>query len=344
MMETKEENNKRRVPLIIANPIYDTVFKRLMENLRIAKFFLSTILERQIEDVTFLPQEFTYKKPLNMSDGKGVEDKKMEELYELYERYSIFRLDFAANVRTADGKRQKILIEVQKSLDIIDVGRFRQYLGEQYTRKEVVDGKEQHVPITTIYILGSELPDTDCPCFQAGRNPYRNLVDKTTFEGRIKFVELVTHDCYVIQASKITDLRCTTNMTKLLSVFEQRYFVKADSKVTKEYYYYPDDENIALITDILYEMGASSTERKRIEDEEEAMRILNEWYEQKVQNRDDFITELTKTVEERDKTIEEKDKTIEEDRKIIEEKDKENAELREKLAEMERLLRNKQVE
>ncbi|MDR1592987.1 MAG: hypothetical protein LBS43_00705, partial [Prevotellaceae bacterium] len=60
-METKGDSKKGKKSVIIANPIYDTVFKKLMENQRIAKFFLSTILERQIEDVTVLPQEFTRK-------------------------------------------------------------------------------------------------------------------------------------------------------------------------------------------------------------------------------------------------------------------------------------------
>jgi hypothetical protein len=46
---------------IIANPIYDTVFKRLMEYQRIAKFFLSTILEQPVENLQVLPQELSYK-------------------------------------------------------------------------------------------------------------------------------------------------------------------------------------------------------------------------------------------------------------------------------------------
>jgi hypothetical protein len=250
-----------------------------------------------------------------------------------------------ATVRTGDGKHQKILIEVQKSWDIIDVTRFRQYLGEQYTKKEIIDGVE------TIYVLGGQFPEIECPCIKAPRYPYIDMINKTIIETRSRFLDLLTHDCHVIQASRITDVRYTTNLNKLLSIFEQRYFVKAGSKVTKEYYYCPDDENITLITDILYEMGADSKERKQIEDEEEAVRILDEWYEQKIGDRDNVIKAQAKTIVEKEKTIEEKEKTIEEDRKTIaekektiEEKDKENAALREKLAEMERLLRNKQVE
>jgi hypothetical protein len=37
--------------MIIANPIYDVVFKRLMENDKVAKFFIGTLLEQTIETV-----------------------------------------------------------------------------------------------------------------------------------------------------------------------------------------------------------------------------------------------------------------------------------------------------
>ena len=46
--------------MIIANPIYDVVFKRLMENERVAKFFISTMLGQKVESVQLKPQEFTY--------------------------------------------------------------------------------------------------------------------------------------------------------------------------------------------------------------------------------------------------------------------------------------------
>jgi hypothetical protein len=51
-MDTKEIHKKTVKPFIIANPIYNTVFKRLMENQRIAKFFLSAVIEQQVEEKT----------------------------------------------------------------------------------------------------------------------------------------------------------------------------------------------------------------------------------------------------------------------------------------------------
>ena len=46
--------------MVIANPIYDVVFKKMMENERVAKFFIGTLLEQVIETVEVKPQEFTY--------------------------------------------------------------------------------------------------------------------------------------------------------------------------------------------------------------------------------------------------------------------------------------------
>jgi hypothetical protein len=325
-METKEGNKKAAKPLIIANPIYDTVFKRLMENQRIANFFLSTILEQPIEELSVLPQEFTYKFDETKA-SKKVEEKGKEGGTEYF---SIFRLDFIATIRDSEGNPRKILIELQKSWDTLDVIRFRKYLGEQYTRVDYIDGKETRLPITTIYILGNNLAGINCPCVKVGRT-YTDMLTKTTIEARSEFIENLTHDSYVIQAGRITDVRYTTNLDKILSIFEQRHFILHGSDVMKRYLYQPDDENMTLITDVLHEMGVDPETRKEIEDEKEALRVYN-------LQHDDLV-----------KRIAEKEKEIEETKKRIEEKAKENTELkgentalRERLAEMERLLRDKQ--
>jgi hypothetical protein len=45
--------------MVIANPIYDVVFKRMMENEKVEKLFIGTFLEQTIEAVEVKPQEFT---------------------------------------------------------------------------------------------------------------------------------------------------------------------------------------------------------------------------------------------------------------------------------------------
>jgi hypothetical protein len=183
IMSVKEQNGKGVKSFIIANPIYDTVFKKLMENKLIVNFFLSTILERQVTDVTVLPQEFTI---------KGTEKKDSKEI-----PYSILRLDFMATVQTADGKPEKVLIEVQKAWDKDDMIRFRKYLGEQYAKKETVNGRETALPITTIYILGFKLDGIESPCVRVGRS-YMDMINGETIRTKSDFIEMLTHDSYII--------------------------------------------------------------------------------------------------------------------------------------------------
>jgi hypothetical protein len=47
--------------MIIANPIYDLIFKRWMENERVAKFFIGTLMEETLKGIDVKPQKFTNK-------------------------------------------------------------------------------------------------------------------------------------------------------------------------------------------------------------------------------------------------------------------------------------------
>ena len=99
--------------MIIANPIYDTVFKRLMENKRIARFFIETIIEEKVEDIAIVPQEYTYlAKVKNKKEENKAENVDTKEEWEVL---SLIRFDFVATIRNPDGENKKVLIEIQKS-------------------------------------------------------------------------------------------------------------------------------------------------------------------------------------------------------------------------------------
>ncbi len=278
--------------MIIANPIYDTVFKRMMENERVAKFFIGTLLEQQIEAVVVKPQEFTY----------------TDELAGL----AVFRLDFIATIKTETGEYKKILIEIQKARNQIDLMRFRNYLGEQYKKEDKVDNEKAVLPITTIYILGFTLPEIKTACIKVERN-YRDLVNKTIIEKKSDFVEKLTHDSFIVQVDRITN-RYQTSLDKLLSVFEQSHFVD-DKKITKQFSHPTDTEEVKILTDILHHSGTNPEERKLLEIEQEAWRSVNAMFESQAK-------ELLKTIEDKDKALDEKDKVIEENNKALDEKDK----------------------
>ena len=101
----------------IANPIYDSVFKYLMEDERIAKTLLSALLKKEVVAVEMRRNEYT----------NGVRD-----------NISMFRIDFGAHVKEPDGTIRLVLIELQKTWLETETLRFRQYLGAQYSNPENV--------------------------------------------------------------------------------------------------------------------------------------------------------------------------------------------------------------
>ena len=294
--------------MIIANPIYDVVFKKMMENERVAKFFIGTLLEQTIETVEVKPQEFTY----------------VDELAGL----AVFRLDFIATIKTKTGDQIKILIEIQKAKNQIDLMRFRNYLAEQYKKEDKIDNEKVILPITTIYILGFKLPEIDTPCIKIERN-YKDLINKKIIDKKSDFVEKLTHDSFIVQVDRITN-NYSTKLEKLLSLFEQKHFID-EKRIIKEFNHELDTEDIKLTTDILHFSGTNPTERKKIETEQEAWRTVNAMFEDKEKEFYKKLDEKEKALDEKDKALDEKDNVVNEKDSVINEKDKIIEELMKKL-------------
>ena len=298
--------------MVIANPIYDVVFKRLMEDNRIAKFFIGTLLEQTIESVEVKPQEFTY----------------TDELAGL----AVFRLDFLATIKTETGELKKVLIEIQKAKNQIDLMRFRNYLGEQYKKEDVVNdergiAQRTALPITTIYILGFPLPEIKVACIKVERN-YRDLISKKIIDTKSDFVEKLTHDSFIVQVGRITN-RYQTRLDKLLSVFEQTNFLD-DTKITKEFKHDADIEEVKIITDILHYSGTDPVEKKKLETEQEAWRTV------------DALTGGLKEKSERlFQELNESRNALTENKRALTESEKTNAELLNQLQELKRRLGDK---
>jgi hypothetical protein len=127
----------------IANPIYDVVFKYMMEDNEVAKLLVSSIIGEEIISLDPKPQEH----PVETVTPEG-------------STLTVYRLDFSAKVKTPDGHKL-ILIEMQKASFPADIMRFRGYLGKQYADKNNSvthkDGSIEALPIYTIYFLGDEL-------------------------------------------------------------------------------------------------------------------------------------------------------------------------------------------
>ncbi len=308
--------------MLIANPIYDVVFKRLMENNKVAKFFISTILGQAIESVEVKPQEFSYIKNLDLTKPTVKEAVRLD--IQSYLDIGLFRLDFLATIKTETGEYQKVLIEIQKAQKLIDVMRFRNYLAEQYKKEDLINNENIVLPITTIYILGFKLPEVESPCIKVERN-YIDLITNTRLDKKSAFVEKLTHDSFVVQVPRITD-RYQTRLDKLLSIFEQVNFAD-DKEITKDFAHLLDTEELRIITEILHFVGTDPKERKQLEIEQEAVRSF-----------DAMFGEIQKKYLKSQQEIQVKDQEIQVKDQELQGKDQELNELRKQMEELKRQL------
>ncbi len=298
--------------MIIANPISDLVFKWLMSNDRIARFFLETLLEQDILEVHLKPQELPY---FNKEDDAS-----------LSVALTVMRLDFVATIKTADGEHKKVLIEIQKARNTIDVMRFRKYLAEHYKQEDEIetDKGKQYValPIITIYLLGFKLQNVDTPALKVATR-YINQVNHEVMNIKSDLIEKLTHESYIVQIPRI-EAKLNSRLEQLLSFFEQKHFTDSSGFI-KEYPYPIENDLMKLIADELHYLGTDPQKQQYLATEKEAMRVYKH-----------ELFEIELEVEENKIALEKMKKTLEENKKTIEEKDKALQDALDKIAEFER--------
>ena len=299
--------------MIIANPIYDIIFKRLMENKRIARFFVETLIGEQVEDIAMMPQEYTYFANVQNNEKKEENDYSKQK----WEVLALIRFDFVATIRNHNGEYKKVIIEIQKSSNPTDLLRFRTYLGEQYKRLDVVElatGKvEMALPIISIYLLGFKLPNIKAAAIKVGRT-YIDMIEQKEITQKSSWIESLTHDGYFVQIPYVKG-NPRTLLEKLLSVFEQQYFID-DKNTIKEYEYPVDNENVRTILEMLHH-AASDSKTKREMEEAWWAELKAERLDKELQEKNRLIEEIYKSIEEKDKRIEEKNRRIEELERLL---------------------------
>jgi len=233
--------------ITIANPIYDVVFKYLLEDLDIAKGLISRILGCEIESLEVHSQETQQETNLPEIPGlrllrldfKAVIWVKEEENLEKSENENpkkTAKKKINLTEKTEGGakyERKKVLIELQKSKELFDILRFRKYLAENYSKADTImisAGKNQTevLPIVTIYFLGFLLEHIPFPVLKVGKQ-FQNVLKGTNFElkKREDFVDLLTHESYMIQILRLED-KLLNPLEKILLLFNQKYRLKED--------------------------------------------------------------------------------------------------------------------
>ena len=256
----------------IANPMYDAVFKHLLEDRESVRLIVGTILGEEIDEIEFAPQESAVR-------------------VELAE-FTLQRIDFAATVRTAGGDRLRVLIEVQKSHYSADVLRFRRYLGRRYAAEEASyvavseNGQERRraLPLLTIYFLGRRLPKTEATVLKVARR-YLDAVTGEELPQREDFVEALTHDCYVVQVPLLSDER-RNDLERLLSIFDQRLRTEDPHVLEVDHAGMP-----AAYTPVLRRLEAAAADEAVARSMEFEDDIVGEWtrQEEAIAERDETI-------------------------------------------------------
>jgi len=211
----------------LLNPLYDTVFKYLMEDLEVAKTIIEAVTKKQIIELIPAPQE--------ASDIR---------LKVKHIAIGMIRQDYVAIIKTTDetGKEtaEKVMIEIQKSPFIPEIGRFRNYLADKYRRKSIVDVEEKYIPIKTIYLI-EEIFNPQLPPVLGRRGIYVDELENLTYQGeRDKIVELFNHDSWFIQ-TELLPPEFKDELYYVLSVFAPNF-----RKSPKDRYIEIQDENLLI--------------------------------------------------------------------------------------------------
>ena len=292
----------------VANPIYDAVFKYLMEDERIAKTLLSALLKKKVLTVQSRRHEYT----------NGTRDK-----------VSMFRIDFAAQVLQDDGTAKLVLIELQKTWLDTETLRFRQYLGAHYSNPENITKDDNPdgfaTPMIAVYLLGHRVGDIEEPVLYVNHKSYNYEGQEVTKGIPDPFVESLVHNSIIIQIPLLHG-QVNNRLEKVLSVFDQSRKDKHNRQVLNiDEDLYADDEEMIYILHRLTSAAANAKMRQDMNVEDE--------YFSAIEKRDTEIMVRDKRIEEQEIKLAEQDyKLAEQDYKLAEQ-DHKLAEQDHKLAE-----------
>ena len=269
----------------VANPIYDSVFKFLMEDERIARTILSALLKKEV---------------------LSVEIRRHEHTNTTRDTLSMFRIDFAAKIRDTDGKERLILVELQKTWLETETLRFRQYLGAQYLTAENIakEGENEGyaAPMVAIYLLGHRVGKVDKPVVYVRHNAYdyEGEVVKDAMED--PFIGSLVHDSIIVQIPLLHG-QVNNRLDKVLSVFDQSRRDKRNRQVIvlDETGYEGDDDMMYLLRRLT---AATANAELRMD-----MNVEDEYFSA-IEHRDTELMVKTQKLEEMGEKLAEKDNRL----------------------------------
>ena len=282
----------------VANPIYDSVFKFLMEDERIAKTVLSALLKKEVE---------------------SVEMRRHEHPNITRDNLSMFRIDFAARIKEDDGTTRLVLIELQKTWLDTETLRFRRYLAAQYNAEEnmVKEGENEGyaLPMIAIYLLGHRIGDIDAPVVYVGHRALDYDGHEVANGDKDPFIHSLIHDSIIVQIPLLHG-KINNRLDKVLSVFDQKKRTsKSQQIINLEEDMYESDPEMMRIVHRLSLATMSAEVRQEMNDEDEFYSVI--------EARDTQVMRLNKKLsEQQSKLSEQQSKLSEQQSKLSEQQSK----------------------
>ena len=267
----------------IANPIFDIVFKYLMEDESIALTFLSALLKKDVISVEMRRNEYSNQARDNLSN---------------------FRIDFGARVRETDGNERLILIELQKNWVETEILRFRQYVSVQYSNTENMEtgeGSHYAIPMVSVYLLGHTIQNLYEPVLYVSRKCYDYYGNEVTEGIPDRFIDSLTHDSIVVQIPRITGRR-QNRLESVLSVFNQSLVGDSRQILNIDEASYGDDSELIRIIRRLQSAAVNKEIRQNMTVEEEFFSAIDT-RDAAIASRDATIADCHATIADRDSKI-----------------------------------------
>ena len=311
--------------MLIANPLYDQVFKYLFEDNEIAKGIIEKILGNEIIELVFKPTNRTYLKQLKRIPN----NLSIEQENNIIEQYlTHYEVDFKAVIKEEDGTHKTVLIEMQKSnvFDETQTEKFRKYLGENYQIKESIhiDGKpkETFLEIIAIYFINDIIDSTNTEPIIHAKPYYTRYNDNSVILDKNihSQARLLNHKTIFVQIPYLSKVE-KKGIYKLLDFFEQKILTKDKTALEYDLIKIEDDDLKKKIINRLIMANTDKELQKQIQFDIEFENTVQKTYNENIIMANEILQKnktIDKTIEEKDKTIDEKDKTIEENYKTIE--------------------------
>ena len=273
---------------LIANPIYDSAFKYMMQNERAATILLENLLDKEILKLDILT-----------NDTPVIEEKS---------GVRILRLDFSAKVKDkTTGETELVTIELQKSYLDTEIMHFRTYLGQQEN-------------IVAIYILGHTFQEIYIPKPVIYNYPDPRGIEKEPVPDILKtrFFRGITHDTIIVQIPYLKR-NAKTKLEQMLEIFCQDY-VSANTEqlleiddfdnrseefrdLARPLVYAVSDPQVRKVMTVEDEMSIHFQNVKYVTDENEALHTMIEENRKQLQEKDSQLQEKDSQLQEKDSQL-----------------------------------------